>query len=148
MKENFLHFVWQHQYFSKQELTASTGESVHILHPGSYNSNAGPDFLNSKIRIGNVEWAGNVEIHYNASDWFAHEHEQNTAYDNVVLHVVWKNNKEALRKDGTTIPAIEIKGRVDEKLINNYSALVKAKDVIPCQSSFVQVAEIKKVSML
>ena len=148
MKENFLHFVWQYQYFSKQELTTSQGESVHVIHPGNYNKNAGPDFINSKIRIGNVEWAGNVEIHYNASDWFAHKHEENTAYDNVVLHVVWKNNKEAIRKDGTTIPAIELKGRVDEKLIFNYSALVKTENSIPCSASFSGVAEIKKIDML
>ena len=148
MKENFLHFVWQYQYFSKAELKTSQGESIQIIHPGNYNTNAGPDFINSKIRIGDMEWAGNVEIHYNASDWFAHAHEQNTAYDNVALHVVWKNNKEALRKDGTIIPTIELKGRVDEKLILNYSTLVKAKDGIPCAASFTTVADIKKINML
>ena len=148
MKENFLHFVWQYQYFSKAELKTSQGESIHIIHPGSHNTNAGPDFINSKIKIGDMEWAGNVEIHYNASDWFAHAHEQNTAYDNVALHVVWKNNKEAVRKDGTIIPTIELKGRVDEKLIFNYSALVKTKQAIPCAASFKTVADIKKVSML
>ncbi len=148
MKENFLHFVWQYQYFSKAELKTSQGESIHIIHPGSHNTNAGPDFINSKIKIGDMEWAGNVEIHYNASDWFAHAHEQNTAYDNVALHVVWKNNKEALRKDGTSIPTIELKGRVDEKLILNYSTLVKTKDAIPCAAFFTTVADIKKIDML
>jgi len=148
MKENFLHFIWQYQYFSKNELKTKEGEPVIIIHPGNYNTNAGPDFLNSKIKIGKMEWAGNVEIHYKASDWFSHEHDKNVAYDNVALHVVWNNNKEAFRKDGSIIPTIELKGRVDEKLIYNYSSLVKTKQTILCTDSFNTVEEIQKISML
>jgi hypothetical protein len=59
---------------------------------GQVNSGAGPDFFQAHIHIDNTLWVGNVEIHLRSSDWFAHKHEQDTNYDNVILHVVWEDD--------------------------------------------------------
>src|SRR5437879_4452885 len=117
MNESFLHYLWQFQYFEKKELFTSEEEPLTILKTGTLNSNAGPDFFNAKVKIGELEWVGNVEIHIKSSDWFAHHHEKDSAYDNVILHVVWHNDKPVVR-NGATIPTLELKDRVDPSLLH------------------------------
>ncbi|MFM7485681.1 MAG: DUF2851 family protein, partial [Cytophagales bacterium] len=92
MNEAFLHYVWQFQYFDRTALSVVTGEPMMVLRPGNYNTDQGPDFSNAKIRVGDIEWAGNVEVHIKSSDWYQHAHTNDVAYNNVVLHVVWKND--------------------------------------------------------
>lgn len=74
MTEAFLHYIWQHQYFDKADLSTTAREVVTVLSAGFKNTNAGPDFINAKIKIGDVVWIGNVEIHLNASEWIDHKH--------------------------------------------------------------------------
>ncbi len=75
MKEELLHYVWQHQYFDKTDLVTDQGEKLTVLRPGQHNTDAGPDFLNARLQIGEVEWNGAVEIHLRASDWQRHQHQ-------------------------------------------------------------------------
>ncbi|MFI0427397.1 MAG: DUF2851 family protein, partial [Flavobacterium sp.] len=88
MKEDFLHHVWQHKKFAVTQLQTTAGESIQILNSGQYLQLAGPDFFNAQIIIGNQKWAGNVEIHIKSSDWYVHNHENDSNYDSVILHVV------------------------------------------------------------
>ena len=115
--EDFLHFIWQYRIYDHQNLYTLTGEKLNILHQGILNKNAGPDFSNAKISIGNTIWAGQVEIHVNASDWLLHQHQNDTAYENVVLHVVYESDKLISRKDGTLIPTLILKGLFDLELL-------------------------------
>jgi hypothetical protein len=147
MNESFLHYLWQFQYFEKTNLLSSDGEGLTVLKTGLPNSNAGPDFFNAKIKIGELEWVGNVEIHIKSSDWFAHHHEKDAAYDNVILHVVWDNDKPVLR-NGTTIPTLELKNRVDPALLHEYKKLVNSSFSIACQKTFRQADDLIKLSML
>src|SRR5690606_7589823 len=117
MQESFLHFIWQFQYFDKKELLTSEQEPVNIIHPGVYNTDAGPDFSESKIMLKDMMWHGHTEIHIKASDWNIHKHQNDDAYNKVILHVVWDNDKPAFRSDGTAIPTIELKKRVHHDLI-------------------------------
>ncbi len=89
MQEAFIHFVWKHQYFDKANLVATDGTMLNVITPGFYNTDAGPDFKESKVIIDELEWRGSIEIHHRSSDWMAHKHDHDTAYDNVILHVVW-----------------------------------------------------------
>lgn len=92
MKEEFLHFIWKNRLFASNEPETSSGNKLLIIDPGTYNRDAGPDFFNSRIRVEGTEWAGNVEIHINASDWYRHKHHLDHSYDNVILHVVVNND--------------------------------------------------------
>lgn len=148
MHESFLHYVWQFQYFNKEGLQTTDGDTIQINSPGMLNTHAGPDFSNARIKIGDVAWAGTVEIHVKASEWRAHNHEVDSAYDNVVLHVVWQNDKPVYRSDRTTLPTIELKGRVSDSLLLNYRKLVESGLPIPCGKSFSQVPDITRLSML
>src|SRR5690242_827513 len=98
IKETFLHFVWKLQYFHKQNFLTSQNEKIQILHPGILNTDSGPDYTNARLKIGDIEWYGNVEIHVNASDWNLHHHQNDEAYDNVILHVVWNNDAPVKNK--------------------------------------------------
>lgn len=139
MKEDFLHYVWKFKKFDFLNICSHQGEWIEIIHPGFHNQNqAGPDFFNAKLRINNQLWAGNVEIHLKSSDWYLHHHESDSAYDNVILHVVWKHDMEVFRKDNSVIPTIELHRLVDSEALNRYQDLLnnKASRWINCENDF------------
>jgi hypothetical protein len=140
MKEDFLHYVWKFQKFSAKKIKTASGENVIVSKPGSHNFNAGPDFFNASIQIGEQLWAGNVEIHIKSSDWYAHGHEKNSAYDSVILHVVWEHDTEVYRNDNTPIATLVIKDLVAEQNLKEYKKLfTKNKQWIACENYFPDV---------
>jgi len=137
MQEDFLHYIWKHKKFRFNNLETTTGESIVVTSVGQHNFNSGPDFFNAKIKVGDQLWAGNLEIHIKSSDWFLHSHEQDKAYDNVVLHVVWEDDTEVFRKDNTPIPTLQLKDVVDVTMLNNYEKLfAKQNKWINCENDF------------
>jgi hypothetical protein len=148
MQESFLHFVWQFQYFNKKDLFTCDGENLNIIHPGILNPDAGPDFLNTKILIGDVQWFGQAEVHIFSSDWNKHEHGDDAAYDNVILHIVWEDDKPVIRVDGSYIPTLSLKGRISEELILKWQNLIKSEGHIPCSGQIMEVKEIIRLSMM
>jgi len=133
MKEDFLHYLWKFKKFDLTNLKTSNGESVTIINGGQYLQLAGPDFFNAQLIIANQKWAGNVEIHVKSSDWYIHNHEQDKAYENVILHVVWENNGEIFRKNNTEIPVLVLKEYVSKEILENYRSLVYPKSWIFCE---------------
>ena len=148
MKEDFLHYVWQHQYFKKDNLVTAGQEIVQVFKTGFLNSNAGPDFLGAQVKIGTEIWNGSVEIHIKASDWLRHHHEQDIRYDQVILHVVWENDQNLKRTDNTTIPVIELRNRVDQSLLQIYLNLKEQANIIPCSPLLAEVSDLSKLQML
>ena len=132
MKEEFLGFIWKNQYFNKHKLETSHGEPLQVIHPGILNHDAGPDFSQARIKIGNTEWVGAVEIHIKSSEWWHHKHHLDRSYDQVILHVVWTNNRQVGTIDGRSIPTLELKHRVDEQLLLNQQRLSSSRTVVPC----------------
>lgn len=111
-----------------------TGEILHVIHPGMHNTDSGPDFFNARIKVGSTEWAGNVEIHVHASDWYKHHHEKDPAYQKVVLHVVFKNDKIVLTDQQQRIPTLELNAYIDEKKYSQYANLLASRSWVPCES--------------
>ncbi len=130
MKEAFLQFIWQQQLIKKYNLLTVCGQSIEILSPGQRNTDAGPDFINAKIRIADKIWAGTVEIHVKSSDWEKHKHSADRAYDNVILHVVYDYDADIQRTNGEIIPTFVLK--IDDRLYKNYMRLIKNKGPIAC----------------
>jgi hypothetical protein len=104
--EKLMQFIWQHRLWDNAPLFTADGKRVRIIHPGSLNENAGPDFFNASIEIDGQRWAGNIEIHVKASDWYRHGHDHDAAYDSVILHVVQESDLQVMRSDGKPIPQI------------------------------------------
>jgi hypothetical protein len=128
--EQLLHYVWKHKLFPLRELETSDGQTVEVIDPGLHNHNAGPDFFNEKVRIGRTLWVGNVEIHEKSSDWYAHGHETDAAYDNVVLHVCHQANKPVVTSKGLELPQLEIE--VPRSVSDNYRELLNEDQYPPC----------------
>ena len=139
MKEDFLHHVWQFKKFDIANLKTTKGESIQILNSGQYLQLAGPDFFNAQIIIGNQKWAGNVEIHLKSSDWYVHNHEKDSNYDSVILHVVWEHDVPIFRKDNSEIPTLELKEYVALSDLHKYQSLVSQKSWIYCENELQNV---------
>lgn len=132
MVEEFLHYLWKFRLFEGKDLVTQAGEPIEIVKVGEPNSDSGPDFFKAKIKIGKTLWAGNVEIHVRASDWEAHKHQHDKAYDNVILHVVHEADKELKRKSGEIIPTLELRSRVPKNIYQKYLSFKQSPDWIPC----------------
>ncbi|HTD92881.1 MAG TPA: DUF2851 family protein, partial [Chitinophagaceae bacterium] len=130
MTERLLQFIWQFQHFNTANLETSGGETILIITPGQFNTNQGPDFLNAKIRIGTTTWAGNIELHLKTSDWERHHHQHDRNYANVILHVVWENDRE----EGE-LPLLELQTHVSNMLLHRYADLMNSSAFIPCENS-------------
>ena len=134
MKEDFLHYVWKHQKFSFPT-TTQQGQQLEVLATGWHNKYAGPDFSHAQIVIDDLRWAGAVEIHLRSSDWYRHGHEQDPAYDNVILHVVWEDDVEVCRNDGSLLPTLVLKTKVRPELLERYTtAFSPHAQFIPCEA--------------
>ena len=132
MREEFFHFLWKYQLYEKASLCCTSGERVVVHHPGSHNFDAGPDFFNAKIQIGDEFWVGNVEVHVRASDWTKHNHQLDKVYDSVILHVVGFDDKEnVVRTNGSKIYCLQLD--FDRRLEERYEAMVNTQNWIPCE---------------
>jgi hypothetical protein len=136
MTEDFLHYIWQFKRFNVKDLYTTDNENLQIIRSGERNTDAGPDFCNALLRIGDTKWAGNVEIHINSSDWHLHNHQSDKAYDNVILHVVYHADKAVLRKNGEAIPTLVLNDKFDEDIYNKYTGFLQNKQWIPCLNLF------------
>jgi hypothetical protein len=132
MTERLLQYIWQFQYFNKNDLVTAGGEELIIIQPGTYNTHQGPDFMGGRIRLGSNTWIGNIELHVNASDWQRHQHSSDKNYHNVILHVVWNNDRECVVGN---IPTLSLCDRVPKVLLQQYYSWMKADCFIPCASS-------------
>lgn len=89
--EHILQVFWNEQPF-RGPLTTSTGETLEVLAPGTWNVAAGPDFRNAVLRLGGRSVTGDVEIHREENAWNTHGHDHDPLYSRVVLHVVWERD--------------------------------------------------------
>ncbi|WP_037316449.1 DUF2851 family protein [Salegentibacter sp. Hel_I_6] len=137
MREDFLHYLWKYKKFDFTNAETTQGEKVLLIDSGTHNFNSGPDFFNARLKIGEQLWAGNVELHIKASDWYFHQHEKDRNYNNVILHVVWENDTEIQRDNDTTIPALSLKNLVDKNLLDDYRQLFSSsQNWINCEKNF------------
>lgn len=132
MNEDFLIYLWQFQLFDPNCRTTDHNQLL-IIKQGERNSNSGPDFFNARIRIDKTIWAGNVEIHIKASDWYKHKHHNDPNYDNIILHVVYDNDIPILRNNKQSIPTLELKGLINNDILEKYNSFVLSRNWIPCQ---------------
>lgn len=128
--EKLLHFIWNNRLFFTNNMKTVSGESLEVIDSGIHNTDAGPDFFNAKIKIGNTLWAGNVELHTYSSDWLKHNHQNDKLYDSVILHVVRYCDADIHRTNKEAIPQYVIE--YPESIDQNYRYLLHSDSSIFC----------------
>jgi uncharacterized protein DUF2851 len=141
MTEKLLQYIWQHQYFNKNDLVTEGAmpESFQIISAGVYNTDQGPDFREGIIRIGATVWAGSIELHVKASDWEKHKHQSDPNYQAVVLHVVWEND---LAPADYHPPMFSLAARVSKFLLQQYEEWMMSPSFIPCGTQITAVSDL------
>jgi hypothetical protein len=141
--ERLLQYVWKYKL---ADLVTTEGNPVTVIDPGIQNMDAGPDFFNAKIRMEGAVWAGNVEIHHKASEWWRHHHDHDPAYDSVILHAVEENDALVFRADGKPIPQAII--RVPQKIREHIEWLLSRDTPLPCAERIREVESVHLISWL
>jgi len=95
MEEDFLHFLWNHQKFPHDNLKTTQGSSFLVVRQGVYNTHAGLDFSDTRLKI-------------DVLDWFEHQHQQDSYYDAVILHVVWEDDVPVVTQSSMPLPTLEL----------------------------------------
>jgi hypothetical protein len=141
MTEDYLHYIWKFGKFNSLNLSTSDGQPIEIVAKGVHNHNAGPDFLEAKIKIGQALWVGHVEIHVKSSDFNAHKHQFDEAYNTVVLHVVFDHDEEVKLKNGSVLPTLVVKDYISTGHFERYKRFVAHKAPIVCAAQFNDVPD-------
>jgi Protein of unknown function (DUF2851) len=132
MTEKLLQFIWKNRYFNQRGLELTTGEAVTIEYPGEENTRQGPDFINARIQINGNLWIGSVELHLFSSGWVKHNHTEDGNYRNVMLHVVWKQDRISIKRN---IPQLELCNRISKLMLETYEGWMFKPVFIPCELS-------------
>lgn len=141
LPEEFINYLWS-LHLLKDPLETTDGQVVRIHSAGIRNEDSGPDFFNARIKIGDTEWAGNVEIHSSSSDWIKHNHHIDKLYDSVILHVVYEDDIPIYNSHGELIPTVVIKGKFQVSLFFRYKKLVASRDWVPCEKNLFEVPDL------
>jgi hypothetical protein len=132
IKEELLHYVWRTQRFDHTKLKTTDGRTLSIQQYGRLNADAGPDFLEARLTIGETVWVGQVEMHLRASDWIKHGHTGDKRYDNVILHVVYDHDCEINDPSGRPLPVLLLNDRIPPSTLRQYERLQATDKWIPC----------------
>ena len=147
MIEDYLQYIWKFQLFIPRTLIGTKGQRIQVVNQGIWNKNAGPDFNEGHIRMDGLDWYGHVEIHVNSGDWTKHKHDLDEAYNNVVLHVVWKEDKTALTKNGQELPTVEIQSLIPKEHWRNFKDKLPLHREIACQAQWKSVSELHWIQL-
>ena len=140
MKEDFLHYVWQHRHYDFLNAKTTDGQPVNVVFPGFHNFDAGPDFLQAVVVIGGMRWVGSVEIHCRSSDWLRHRHQHDDKYKSVILHVVYEHDTEIQLGEGEVVPTLELRDRIPKEMFQRYESLMNVPDMLLCRHYLDDVA--------
>jgi hypothetical protein len=148
MDEKLLQYIWKHKLFTISNIQTVSGDSLNIISVGVANFDSGPDYVNVRLKIDDTLWAGCVEIHLKSSDWDKHKHQQDKAYSNVILHVVYEHDKDVYSTTGICLPTLELKPLINQEIIDTYKLYMNASYDIPCQNQFCEVDAFRLFSWL
>lgn len=141
MREEYLHYLFITRQLGNTFKT-SQNRDLKVLSFGQQNPNAGPDFLTSVIEFENKRWAGSIEFHVKASDWYLHRHQYDKSYRNVIAHFVYEYDAD-VEIGGVPLPVVELKNLISEKQLAKFKLLFTEKSSpIACEKMIQHTDEI------
>lgn len=130
--------MWQYRLPGRTDLMTEDGEPIRVVYPGRINDDRGADLLDAVISTNQGLVRGDVEVHVKSSSWRAHGHHQDTAYNRVVLHVVyWHDTKTSIcLQNGQRVPTLELH-KFLEAQVSPHTELesTPTRWTIPCRST-------------
>ncbi|MGX9986129.1 DUF2851 family protein [Soonwooa purpurea] len=139
IKEDFLQYLWSKKLFENYDFVSTKGFPIEILNYGQWNHNQGPDFLFAQIKYQDTIFAGHIELHVKSSDWYFHKHSQQEDYQNIILHVVYKDDCDIDLLVEKNIPTLEIKQYIDNKKLSTFNQMdLEHFKFIPCEELITQ----------
>ncbi|MFN1219388.1 DUF2851 family protein [Chryseobacterium kwangjuense] len=136
MTEKLLQYLWNYKIFTHFNFRDTEGNPVEIINFGKWNADAGPDFLDARIKTKELLIAGHIELHIRSSDWIFHHHSQDPNYQNIILHVVYQNDAEIDDLSSKNVPTLELKDHIDQNVLWKYEKLINGTQFIPCENIF------------
>lgn len=130
--EDLLQFIWEAGLFDRRNLHTTDHQVLEVLKPGRVQPNGGPDLSDAQVCIDGQLWAGSVEVHLRTSEWNAHGHQHDPAYNNVVLHAVYLHDAEVRTQNGTCPPTVELRDRIHEQNLHLHHELMTGSRAVPC----------------
>ncbi len=147
--ERLLQLVWHYQRLLRDQLRTVDDRAVRVLHPGFWNQEAGPDFHGAVLQIGtDPVRTGDVEIDLSSQGWRHHHHDQNPAYRQVILHVIWADDSNPRCPLPTLAlqpyldaPWCELKAGLNRDSLRRFSGPLLGQCGAPLRDMSVPVAE-------
>jgi len=121
--EKLLYHIWDAQHLS-EGLNSISGKEIKVLYPGRWNTDAGPDFKDAIIDINGNIIRGDVELELETYNWNLHDHHENPAFNNVIIHVVYRHNGKydfTITEDGSQIEILELINNLDSNISKLFS---------------------------
>lgn len=115
MNEKQVAEIWQHST-ERTDLTTESGTPIRIIYPGRANDERGAAFRDVVIATAGNLIKGEVELHVKSSDWQAHSHFRDPAYNRVILHVVMQRdtNTETTLQNGKQVPILALNNLIKQ----------------------------------
>jgi hypothetical protein len=128
--------MWRDLISREDMLVTATGEPLRVIYPGRLNDDHGADFRDAVIATGNSIQRGEIELHVRSSDWKAHGHHLDPAYNSVILHVVFREDGSltARRANGETVATLSMCHYLEKRLQS-------AELTLPCSQITAKNAE-------
>lgn len=129
--------IWRQHLIGRTDLETEDGKPIRIIYPGMVSNDRGADFVDAVIHFGGKQQRGNVEIHVNSSGWWEHGHHIDPAYNGIMLHVVYRQDREKLIRlqNGNVIPTLVLEGylagRIDRRVRCSRHDMIRT---LPCKN--------------
>ncbi len=108
LTETEITHLWQYIVPHLNQLVTLEEKEVKLIDPGSSGGGSGPDITDVRLVIGGIRKHGAVEIHRQPADWYHHGHQEDPAFNRVILHLCFSNPGRCptRREDGVMIPRL------------------------------------------
>ncbi len=146
--EDLLQFIWKHRLLKPGPYRSVSGQQVEVLKPGELNRDSGPDFFNGQVRVEGVLLAGNIEVHLRTSDWLKHGHQEDRAYNKLILHVVYEHDKDLEQNLHHGVEVLALRDYIDQATLDTYRSFTAEAETLPCGPQLKRVNGLHFVSWL
>ena len=114
LNENFVSRIWEESSYYEY-LKTTEGHDVEVLNYGVRNFDSGADYRNAKVKINDMVYTGDIEIHRSLKDWSQHKHKRDGKYNKVILQVVFWDSD-----DKENLPSVKGPRQIPTIVLSNF----------------------------